>query len=319
MSILLTGGLGYIGSHIAKQLGNKAIIIDNQSNSQLSFNKYLPQAKVYCSDINAKILNIIFKKHKIRGVIHLAALKAVNESTKYPLRYYQNNIISTIDLLESMDKYNIQNLIFSSSATVYGNQHPSPLKEQLSLNSVNPYGSTKIFIEQLISDFCLSNTKFKAISLRYFNPLGADFRSGLADQPLGQPQNIMPILIQSIKQKKIFKVFGNDYPTPDGTCIRDYIHIRDLADAHIQALQYLIKIKGHQVFNIGLGKGISVLELIDIFEKTNKIKIKYQIASRRKGDSPISFADNAKAKKFLKWKPKFNYSDMVKDAWSFYL
>ena len=319
MTILLTGGLGYIGSHIAKKFGNKAIILDNQSNSQLSFKKYLPQAKVYCSDIHPKVLNLIFKKHKIKGVIHLAALKAVNESIRYPLRYYQNNIISTIDLLESMDKYNIQNLIFSSSATVYGNQHPSPLKEQFSLNSVNPYGSTKIFIEQLISDYCLSNTKFKAISLRYFNPLGADFKSGLADQPLGQPQNIMPILIQSIMQKKIFQVFGNDYPTPDGTCIRDYIHVKDLADAHIQALKYLPKIKGHQVFNIGLGKGISVLELIDIFEKTNKIKIKYQIASRRKGDAPISFADSAKAKKFLKWKPKFNYSDMVKDAWGFYL
>ena len=315
MTILLTGGLGYIGSHIAKKLGNKAIILDNQSNSQLSFKKYLPQAKVYCSNIHPKILNLIFKKYKIKGVVHLAALKAVNESTKYPLRYYQNNIISTINLLESMHKHNIQKLIFSSSATVYGNQHPSPLKEQFSLNSANPYGSTKIFIEQLISDYCLSNKKFKAISLRYFNPLGADFKSGLADQPLGQPQNIMPILIQSIMQKKIFQVFGNDYPTPDGTCIRDYIHVGDLADAHIQALKYLPKIKGHQTFNIGLGKGISVLELINIFEKTNKIKVNYRIAARRKGDAAISFADNSKSKKILQWRPQLNYTNMMRDAW----
>jgi len=315
MNILITGGLGYIGSHIAKLLNKKSVIIDNQSNSQLNFKRYLPEATVYLSDLNKKTLENIFKKHNINGVIHLAALKSVNESTKYPLRYYQNNIISTIDLLESMHKHNIHKFIFSSSATVYGNQHPSPLKEQFSLNSVNPYGSTKIFIEQLISDYCLSNTQFKAISLRYFNPLGAEFKSGLADQPLGQPQNIMPILIQSIMQKKIFQVFGNDYPTPDGTCIRDYIHVGDLADAHIQALKYLPKIKGHQTFNIGLGKGISVLELINIFEKTNKVKINYRIAARRKGDAAISFADNSKSKKILQWKPQLNYTNMMRDAW----
>lgn len=315
MKILLTGGLGYIGSHIAKKIGDKAVIIDNQSNSKLLFKKYLPKAKVYCSDLNPKILNFIFRKYEIKEVVHLAALKAVNESLINPIHYYQNNIISTIHLLDCMDKNNIQKFIFSSSATVYGNLHPSPLKECFSLNSVNPYGSTKIFTEQLISDYCLSNSNFKAISLRYFNPLGADYKSGLADQPLGQPQNIMPVLIKSIKQKKSFQIFGNDYPTPDGTCIRDYIHIKDLADAHIKALKFLPKVKGHEFFNIGLGKGISVLEMIDIFEKTNKIKIKYQIASRRKGDVPVSFADNSKSKKMLKWNPKFNYTNMARDSW----
>ena len=185
MNILITGGLGYIGSHIASLLKKKSVIIDNKSNSQLNYKKYLPDSKVYLSDLNNAILKKVFQKYNIKGVIHLAGLKAVNKSVSNPLKYYENNIGSSMELLEAMDKFKIQKLIFSSSATVYGDQHSSPLKENMTLKSVNPYGSTKIIIEQLINDYAKSNPRFCALSLRYFNPLGADVKAGLTDQPLG--------------------------------------------------------------------------------------------------------------------------------------
>ena len=315
MKILVTGGLGYIGSHISSLLGNNAIIIDNQSNSSLNYKKKLPFAKVYKRDLNSNSLIKIFSENKITGVIHLASLKAANESVHNPLAYYEQNVVPTIQLLQTMRNYNINNLIFSSSATVYGNSNKSPLNEDMILNSVNPYGSTKICIERLIQDYCISNSKFKAISLRYFNPLGADKKAGLMDQPKGVPQNILPILINSIKYKKTFKIFGNDYKTRDGTCIRDYIHVKDLASAHMLALRNLHKIKGHVPINIGLGKGVSVLEIIKFFEKVNNISIKYKISKRREGDAAISYSDNTRAKKILGWKPKFNHLEMLRDAW----
>ena len=318
MAILITGGLGYIGSHIARLLMKKSVIIDNQSNSQLNFKKYLPDSKVYISNLNKDILEKVFKKHNINGVIHMAGLKAVNESVSYPLKYYEDNIVSSMALLEAMDKFKIQKLIFSSSATVYGNQNSCPLKENMFLQSVNPYGSTKIIIEQLISDYAKSNSRFCAISLRYFNPLGADVNAGLADQPLGKPQNLMPILVRSVHKKKIFKIFGNKYPTPDGTCIRDYIHVKDLSIAHVLAFKRLHQFKGHRAINLGLGKGVSVLEIIQLFEKVNGIKIKYKIAVPRKGDAAVSYSSNRLAKKLLGWKPKYNYQDMVKDSWDAY-
>ena len=319
MNILITGGLGYIGSHIAKLLKKKAVIIDSQSNSQLNFKKFLPDATIYLSDLNKAILEKVFIKYDIKGVIHLAGLKAVNESVSYPLKYYENNIGSSIVLLEAMDKFEINKLIFSSSATVYGDLHPSPLKENMALKSVNPYGSTKIIIEQLISDYAKSNPQFCALSLRYFNPLGADTKAGLADQPLGEPQNLMPILVQSVHENKIFKIFGNNYPTPDGTCIRDYIHVKDLSAAHVLAFKKLHQFKGHRAMNLGLGKGASVLEIIQLFEKVNAVKVRYQIVSRRKGDAAISYASNQLAKKLLGWKPQYNYQDMVKDSWNAYI
>ena len=318
MTILLTGGLGYIGSHIATLLKKKSVIIDNQLNSRLNFKKYLPKATVYLSDLNKHILEKVLKKHDIKGVIHLAGLKAVNESVSSPLKYYENNISSSITLLEAMDKFKINKLIFSSSATVYGDQHTSPLRENMALQSVNPYGSTKIIIEQLISDYAKSNSQFCALSLRYFNPLGANVKAGLADQPLGEPQNLMPILVRSIHEKKIFKIFGDNYPTPDGTCIRDYIHVKDLSAAHVLAFKKLHQFKGHRAINLGLGKGASVLEIIRLFEKVNGIKVHYQIAGRRKGDAAISYASNRLAKKLLDWKPQYNYQDMVKDSWDAY-
>ena len=318
MKILLTGGLGYIGSHIAHLMGSSAVVIDNQSNSKLNYQKLLPKAVVFKKDLNKSSLKQIFSQFNIQGVIHLASLKAVNESIKVPLQYYNNNVAKTLELLESMDKFQIQKLIFSSSATVYGSQYQSPLKEDLKPQSVNPYGSTKIIIEQMIDDYVKSNLKFKAISLRYFNPLGADIKAGLSEQPLGVPQNLMPILTKAIKEGQVFKVFGDDYPTSDGTCIRDYIHIKDLAQAHVLALNKLKNIKGHVKLNVGLGKGHSVLEVLNAFERENAIKIKYKIAPRRKGDAAISFASNHKAKKILGWKPQFNLKDMVKDSWEGY-
>ena len=318
MKILLTGGLGYIGSHIAHLLGKSAVIIDNQVNSHLNFKKYLPLAAVYKETISSTSLKKIFNQHLINGVIHLAGLKAVNESVSLPLKYYENNISSSISLLEAMDKYKVNKLIFSSSATVYGDQHLSPLKEKMKIQSVNPYGSTKIIIEQLISDYAKSNPKFCAFSLRYFNPLGANVTAGLSDQPLGEPQNLMPILLKSIQENKIFNIFGKNYPTSDGTCIRDYIHVKDLSSAHVLAFKKLHLFKGHRPINIGLGKGVSVLEIVKLFERVNGLKVRYQIAGRRKGDAAISFASNQLAKKILGWRPKYNYKDMVRDSWDAY-
>ena len=318
MNILITGGLGYIGSHVASLMKKKSVIIDNRSNSRLDYKKYLSDSTVYLSDLNKQILEKVFTKHKIQGVIHLAGLKSANDSVRNPLKYYKNNISSSTTLLEAMDKFKIQKLIFSSSATVYGDQHSSPLRENMALESVNAYGSTKIIIEQLISDYAKSNPRFCALSLRYFNPLGADVKAGLSDQPLGEPQNLMPILVRSVHENKIFKIFGNDYPTPDGTCIRDYIHIKDLSVAHVKAFKRLNQFPGHHAINLGLGKGASVLDIIRLFEKVNRIKVRYQIVGRRKGDAAISYASNQLAKKLLGWKPQYNYQDMVKDSWRSY-
>ena len=319
MKILLTGGLGYIGSHIASKLKDKAIILDNQSNSRINYKKKIPFSKVYNLDLNYKNLQKIFSKHSISGVIHLAGLKAVDESTKQPLQYYRNNVYSSLELLESMDKYKIKKFIFSSSATVYGDQHPSPLKENLTLNGINPYASNKISIEQMIKDYAYSNSQFKAICLRYFNPLGADVKKGLTEKPLGKPQNIMPILVRAVKENKIFYIFGDDYDTPDGTCIRDYIHVQDLAEAHLIALRKLSKLKGCESINLGLGKGLSILEFIKLFNKTNRVKIRYKFSKKRKGDVAISFADTKKAKFILNWAPKLTYEDMMRDSWQSFL
>ena len=315
MKILLTGGLGYIGSHIAHILGKKAVIIDNKINSSLNYKKHLPHAAVYKTDLNYKSACKVFSDHKIEGVVHLAALKAVNQSVNDPLSYYDNNIIASIDLLQAMHKHEINKLIFSSSATVYGNKNKSPLKEDMILSSNNPYGSTKIITEQLISDYANSNKNFKSISLRYFNPLGADTETGLSDQPLGKPLNLMPILVNAVSEKKIFEVYGDDYDTKDGSCVRDYIHVKDLAIAHILAFKKLNKIKQHIPINLGLGKGISVLEMIKLFQQTNKVSVKYKITKRRTGDAATTFADITRAKTILKWKPKYSYKDMVIDSW----
>lgn len=316
MSILITGGLGYIGSHIAKISENKKIvIIDNQSNSNLDFEKTLPNAKVFLNEITFENLNSIFKKYEIKEVIHLAGLKSVSDSIDSPLSYYKNNVVTTLNLLESMDKFRINKLIFSSSATVYGNNNSSPLSENLITSAINPYGETKIVNENIIRNYCNKNKNFSAVCLRYFNPVGAHDSGELKDNPLGSPQNLMPLIINAAKGG-ILKIYGNDYPTKDGTCLRDYIHVVDLAEAHLECIDFLDKNIGFEIFNVGLGKGISVLELISLFEKTNKVRVNYEFTSRRHGDSAISYASNKKIKKMVNWHPKKNYTNMCKDAWN---
>ena len=214
-----------------------------------------------------------------------------------------------------MDNFKIKNLIFSSSATVYGILNNSPLTESSPLSSINPYGSTKIIIEQLITEYSKSNKNFKAISLRYFNPIGSNVNSGLTDQPLGEPLNLMPLIIEAALGKRVLTVYGDDYDTSDGTCIRDYIHVQDLAEAHIKALRKINLIKSHVPVNIGMGKGISVLNLIKIFEEVNNIKVPYKIGKRRKGDAPITFSSNLKAKETLDWSPRYKYEDMCRHSW----
>lgn len=316
MKILITGGLGYIGSHISHLLGKKAVIIDNGINSNLNFKKLLPKAKIYKKSLNYINLSKIFKNHKIYAVIHLASLKAVGKSVLNPLEYFENNIVSSIELLKAMQEYKINNLIFSSTASVYGDKNKSPLKENFNLQPLNPYGRSKIIIEEIISDYCQSNPKFKAISLRYFNAIGANTIAGLADKPLGKPENLIPKIIEAIKKKATLKIYGRNYQTKDGTCIRDYIHVNDIAYAHINALNLMKEFKNHTHINLGMGKGLSVLELIKIFEQVNNIKINYVFTKRRQGDPGICFADNRLAKKLLKWSPRYSYKEMLKDAWN---
>ena len=316
MSLLITGGLGYIGSHIAKIARNKKIIVlDNLSNSKLNYKKILPHVKVFIKDLNYKNLDDIFKKFKIKEVIHLAGHKSVNESISEPINYYKNNVVTTIELLESMDKLKINKLIFSSSATVYGNNQASPLKETFSTSAINPYGETKIINEKIIMDHCKASDNFSSIILRYFNPVGAHPSGLLSDNPLGEPQNLMPLIVKAAKGKKL-NIFGKDYPTKDGTCIRDYIHILDLAKGHLLALKLLNKYKGCEIINVGKGRGISVLELVKIFEKTNDLKINFDFAAKREGDAAISYSCNKKLKKIFGWTPKHSYEQMCKDAWN---
>jgi len=323
MNIIVTGGFGYIGSHICLELIRNSytpIVIDISKDSRkinkLIFKLTGYKIKHYNFDLSKKNIDKIFQENKVEAIIHLAAFKYVNESVQYPLRYYRNNILSTINILESMNKFNVRNLIFSSSATVYGDSKNQPLKETESLNDINPYGATKIICEQIITDYLKSNTQFRCISLRYFNPIGADKSGKIKEFIKSNAQNIMPKLIECAKSNKTFQIFGNKFRTKDGTCIRDYIHVSDLALAHIESLKKIKKFKSHKFFNVGTNKGYTVLELIKTFEKVNNIKINYKFTKPRKGDSPICFANSTKVKKELKWKPKYNLDDMCKDSWN---
>lgn len=330
MKILVTGGLGYIGSHTAIELSKdyETVIVDNLINSNISTLKRINKigfSKIIFEKLDLCNLNDVkslFKKHpNIEGVIHFAALKNVSESVKDPLSYYQNNIISLLNLLSEINERKMKiNFIFSSSCAVYGQSENLPISEnEIKKPALSPYGNTKQICEDILTDFSKINSKFNVVSLRYFNPIGAHESGEIGELPKGEPQNLVPYITQSAaKIRGKLTIFGNNYNTPDGTCIRDYIHVVDLAKAHICALNYLLDNKGvnNEFFNIGTGKGNSVLEIINSFEKVTGKKVVYKIGPRRPGDITAAYADNEKALKYLHWKPNYSLEDALLSAWN---
>lgn len=327
MKVLVTGGTGFIGSHTSVELldnNYEVIIIDNLSNSKKEVINKIDKitgkkVKFYYGDVcDKKLLQEIFKENKIDAVIHFAGYKAVGESVTKPLMYYRNNIGSTINLLEVMNEFNCKKLVFSSSATVYGNPKELPIKEDFPLSATNPYGQTKLMIENILRDLFVSDNTWKIAILRYFNPIGAHSSGLIGEDPNDIPNNLMPIILKvATKQMKELKVFGNDYNTVDGTGVRDYIHVVDLANAHLKALETLNNEHGIDFYNIGTGHGFSVLELVKTFEKVNNVKIPYIITERRPGDIDSCYADTSYAYKKLNFKTTKNIIDMCKDAYNF--
>ena len=330
--ILVTGGLGYIGSHTVVELHNQGfevIIVDDLSNTSLDvlerINKITNSSINY---VNLDLKNIeatkifISENNDIDGVIHFAASKAVGESVENPLKYYTNNLFSLTNLLNELKDLNKEiNFIFSSSATVYGNPEIVPITESEPIKKAeSPYGNTKQIGEEIIKDLVYSNSNFKAISLRYFNPIGAHTSAMIGELPIGVPQNLVPFITQTaIGLRKELTVFGNDYPTSDGSCLRDYIHVMDLAKAHIKSLYKLINNEDksyYDTFNIGTGKGTSVLELIKCFENVTENKLNFKIGDRREGDVAECFADVSKANKILNWKSELSIKDSLLSSWN---
>ena len=325
-TVLVTGGAGFIGSHTSVELlnaGYDIIILDNFVNSKPESLKRIKELtgkdfKFYQADIrDEEAMTKVFAENKIDAVIHFAGLKSVPQSVKEPLNYYDNNIAGTVCLCRVMDKAGCKKLVFSSSATVYGSKNPSPLREDMPTGgTTNPYGTTKYFIEQILQDLCVSDSEWGGSILRYFNPIGAHKSGRIGEDPNGIPGNIMPYITQvAIGKLECLNVCGNDYPTPDGTGVRDYIHVVDLALGHIKALDRLLKVKGCEVYNLGTGKGYSVLDVVKAFEKASGIKINYRIAPRRAGDVACCYADATKAKEVLGWQAQYDIDDMCADSW----
>ncbi len=324
MTVLVTGGAGYIGSHTVVELlneGFEVVVIDNLDNSSqesLARVEKITGKKVtfYQADVRDKaVLEEIFTKHAIDWVIHFAGLKAVGESVAKPVEYYDNNLISTLYLLETMKKYKVKNFVFSSSATVYGQPERLPLDENCHLSTTNPYGTTKLMQEMMLQDVFVSDKEWNIAILRYFNPVGAHESGTIGEDPKGIPNNLMPYVAQVASGKlKQIGVFGNDYDTPDGTGVRDYIHVVDLAKGHVAAIKGL-KECGVHIFNLGTGIGYSVLDMIHAFEKACGKTLPYEIKSRRPGDVPACYATSAKAEKELGWKAQFDLERMCADQW----
>ena len=325
MKVLVTGGLGYIGSHTVVELienGDEVIIIDNLSNSKKDVIDKLKsitgkEIKLYIDDVcNKETLRKIFSDNNIDAVIHFAGYKAVGESVEKPLMYYRNNIDSTLSLLEVMEEFNVHNIVFSSSATVYGNPASLPIKEDFPLSTTNPYGTTKLFIEHILSDLYVSNNNWNIVILRYFNPIGAHKSGLIGEDPNGIPNNLMPYIVKvATGELPFLRVFGNDYNTVDGTGVRDYIHVVDLARGHVLALKN--KESGLRFYNLGTGHGTSVLELVNTFEEVNNITIKKEIVDRRPGDIDACYASTDKAYQELGFKAEYNVRDMCRDAYNF--
>ena len=325
MKILVTGGTGYIGSHTAVELlkeNHDVIIIDNLSNSKIEVVDKIEkisgkQIKFYQGDVqDKKVLNKIFSKEKIEAVIHFAGLKAVGESVVKPLEYYRNNLDSTLSLLEVMKEYNCKKIVFSSSATVYGKPKSLPIKEDFPLSTTNPYGTTKLIIEGILRDLYKSDNEWSIAILRYFNPVGAHESGLIGEDPNGIPNNLMPYVMKVVTgELECLSVFGNDYDTPDGTGVRDYIHVVDLAKGHVLALNN--KSTGVKVYNLGTGKGTSVKELVNAFERVNNITINKKIAPRRPGDIDECYASCDKAFKELGFKAEKTVDEMCRDSYNF--
>lgn len=324
--ILVTGGAGYIGSHTIVQLleaDYEVIVLDNLCNSKEESLKRVEEitnkkVKFHKVDLlNKEEVDKVFKLEKIDAVIHFAGLKAVGESVEFPMKYYQNNITGTLNLCEVMDKYDVKNIVFSSSATVYGDPHMVPITEDFPLSVTNPYGRTKLMIEEILNDLFISNKELNIAILRYFNPVGAHHSGKIGEDPNGIPNNLVPYIAQvAVGKRAEVSVFGGDYKTPDGTGVRDYIHVVDLADGHLKALEKLESNPGYVVYNLGTGNGYSVIEMIENFSKAAGKKLNYKIVDRRPGDIAECYADPAKAEKELNWKAKKDVADMCADSWN---
>lgn len=327
MKVLLAGGAGYIGTHTAVQLlkgGYEVVVVDNYDNScpeAVKRAEELAGGKIalYEADIqDREAVQAILAKEQPETVIHFAGLKAVGESVAKPLKYYRNNINTTLSLLEAMAETGVQKIIFSSSATVYGEQNPAPYNEEMPKGlCTNPYGWTKSMMEQILADAATANPELGVVLLRYFNPIGAHESGRIGEDPQGIPNNLMPYVSQvAVGRREQLTVFGGDYDTPDGTCLRDYIHVMDLADGHVKAVEFAAGHKGVEIFNLGTGKPYSVLDIVHTFQQVNDVKVNYVIGPRRAGDLPVCYADAAKAKAVLGWEAKRTLADMCRDSWN---
>ncbi len=324
MAVLITGGTGFIGSHtIVELLSDKrdVVVMDNFSNSKPIVLDRLREItgcdiKFYKADLlDIDSMEVIFKENNIDSCIHFAGLKAVGESVEIPLAYYRNNITGTLNLCDLMIKYGVKNIVFSSSATVYGQPKTVPIKENFPLSAQSPYGETKLVIERILSDLYASDNEWSVTILRYFNPVGAHISGKIGEDPCGIPNNLMPYITQVAEGKLPYlNVFGNDYNTHDGTGVRDYIHVTDLAKAHLKALDYAYDHKGVEYFNVGTGIGYSVFDVISAYEKVSYKKVPYKVMPRRRGDVDKCYADPSKANKILGWKAELNIDEMCRDA-----
>ena len=325
MNILVTGGAGYIGSHTVIELinaGYEVVIVDNLCNSSSIVLDRIEEitgkrVKFYEIDTrDSEKLKVVFEENKIDAVIHFAALKAVGKSVQKPLDYYDNNLTNTLTVLKLMREFGVDKFVFSSSATVYGNPKTCPIKEDFPLSTTNPYGTTKLMIEEILRDICNANKDFNVAILRYFNPIGAHESGLIGEEPNGIPNNLMPYITKvAVGQLEKLRVFGNDYPTHDGTGVRDYIHVVDLADGHVKALKKLETNPGLVTYNLGTGKGYSVLDVVNAFSKACGKEIPYEIVARRPGDIATCYADPTKANEELGWKAERGIDEMCEDSW----
>ena len=325
MKLLVTGGAGYIGSHTVIELiakGHDVVVIDNLSNSSKEALRRVEEitgksVKFYEADVrNGSVLDDIFTADNIDAVIHFAGLKAVGESVEKPLMYYQNNLDSTLVLLEAMQRHGVKKLVFSSSATVYGDPERLPLTEDMPLSATNPYGQTKLMIEQILRDITIAESSWSTTSLRYFNPVGAHESGKIGEDPSGIPNNLLPFVSQvAVGRREQVNVFGDDYNTPDGTGVRDYIHVVDLARAHVAAIEHLDHPGEYKAYNIGTGEGVSVLELIRAFIETSGKNIPYTIVARRPGDIAACYADVSLANQELGWRAEYDIAKACADSW----